>query len=313
MARTPSSKRSRRVRSADALLLEATLDSMPYGFSIWDDAERLVRCNRRYLELYNLPAEKVAAGVSLADVCAITVAAGNHPGWTPAELLAEYQLRLRKAAAAPTPLVFEKSIRGRTIKTTYSPTPGLGCIVTHEDVTIEARHQRDLKTQNLRLDAALNNMAHGFCILDRQFRLVLWNQQFATMYGLGEAELAAGASLTGLIMAAIEAGHFPGAVASEMSRRYREALTGLKRDASFVAEETLANGRSIRVTYRRMPDRSFAATHEDVTEEKDRLNALRQRESELAHQNMRFAAAVENMSQGLCMYDRDQKLVICNA
>jgi diguanylate cyclase (GGDEF)-like protein len=90
-------------------------------------------------------------------------------------------------------------------------------------------------------------------------------------------------------------------------------LTALARDGSFVGEETLADGRSVRVRYRRMPDLSFVGTHEDVTDERDRLNALRQRESELALQNMRFAAAVENMSQGLCMFDRDRRLVICNA
>ena len=40
---------------------------------------------------------------------------------------------------------------------------------------------------------------------------------------------------------------------------------------------------------------------------------LRQREEELSRQNTRFEMALSNMSQGLCMFDGDQRLVVCNA
>ena len=286
---------------------------MPYGFSIWDGEERLVLWNRRYVEIYGLPADRLTQGMSLEKLCEVTLAAGNHAGTSAPRLLAEYRRRLGESANAATAVVFEKRIRGRAIKATYTNSPRLGCVVTHEDVTEQALRERELETQNLRFDTALNSMAHGFCIFDQQFRLVLWNRQFAEMYGLAEETARAGPSLTDFILAGIEAGHFPGQIASEMSRRYRRELAALEGDATFVSEEVLSNGRSVRVSYRRMPDLSFVATHEDITVARDHLNALRQRESELAHQNMRFAAAVENMSQGLCMFDRDQKLIICNS
>ena len=299
--------------AADALLLEATLDSMPYGFSIWDGEERLVLWNRRYVEIYDLPADRLTQGMALAEVCEITIAAGTMPAPGQPSSTPNTGSGCGNRPARRPPSVFEKRIRDRTIKTTYMHLPGLGCVVTHEDVTEQVLHERELETQNLRFDAALNSMAHGFSILDQQFRLVLWNRQFAEMYGLGEEVALAGPSLTDFILAGIEVGHFPGQIASEMSRRYRRELAALDEDATFVSDEVLSSGRSVRVSYRRMPDLSFVATHEDITDEKDHLNALRQRESELAHQNMRFAAAVENMSQGLCMFDRDQKLIICNS
>jgi PAS domain-containing protein len=47
------------------------------------------------------------------------------------------------------------------------------------------------------------------------------------------------------------------------------------------------------------------------------LNAKQQelllQKAELESQNERFDAARNNMSQGLCLYDREQKLVVCNA
>lgn len=42
------------------------------------------------------------------------------------------------------------------------------------------------------------------------------------------------------------------------------------------------------------------------------LEELRARDAEMMQQNQRFSAAVENMSQGLCMLDREQRLVVCN-
>src|SRR5258708_5765245 len=44
----------------------------------------------------------------------------------------------------------------------------------------------------------------------------------------------------------------------------------------------------------------------------ERTQELRAREADLQAQNMRFDAAVSNMSQGLVMFDGDARLVICN-
>jgi diguanylate cyclase (GGDEF)-like protein len=44
----------------------------------------------------------------------------------------------------------------------------------------------------------------------------------------------------------------------------------------------------------------------------ERTRELRAREAELQAQNMRFDAAISNMSQGLVMFDRDERLVISN-
>jgi diguanylate cyclase (GGDEF)-like protein len=44
----------------------------------------------------------------------------------------------------------------------------------------------------------------------------------------------------------------------------------------------------------------------------ERTGELRAREGELQAQNLRFETAIANMSQGLLMFDRDTRLVICN-
>jgi PAS domain-containing protein len=44
----------------------------------------------------------------------------------------------------------------------------------------------------------------------------------------------------------------------------------------------------------------------------ERTAALRQREAELSAQNLRFDAALNNMSQALLMFDSSARLLICN-
>jgi diguanylate cyclase (GGDEF)-like protein/PAS domain S-box-containing protein len=57
------------------------------------------------------------------------------------------------------------------------------------------------------------------------------------------------------------------------------------------------------------------AAHAEIIES-DKVRALAEaelnRQRDLAEQSMRFTAAVENMTQGLCMIDGDARLVVCN-
>ena len=70
---------------------------------------------------------------------------------------------------------------------------------------------------------------------------------------------------------------------------------------------------------RRTANGGRVVTHEDITE-RQRLNArleeqnelLKEQEERLRAQNVQLDAALNNMVQGLAMYDAEQRLVICN-
>ena len=71
---------------------------------------------------------------------------------------------------------------------------------------------------------------------------------------------------------------------------------------------------------RRRTDRSISLMIQELEElnrELDRLvqertAALREREAELCAQNLRFDAALKNMAHGLSMFDKNQRLIVCN-
>jgi diguanylate cyclase (GGDEF)-like protein/PAS domain S-box-containing protein len=71
---------------------------------------------------------------------------------------------------------------------------------------------------------------------------------------------------------------------------------------------------------RRRTDRSMSLMIEEIDAVNiklerlviERTQELRAREADLQAQNTRFNAAVSNMSQGLCLFDAKQRLIVCN-
>lgn len=69
---------------------------------------------------------------------------------------------------------------------------------------------------------------------------------------------------------------------------------------------SLPDGRTISLTCVPLRDGGWLLTYADVS-------TLMRSESNLAQQNSRFDAALNNMPHGLCMFDADKKLILCNA
>jgi diguanylate cyclase (GGDEF)-like protein/PAS domain S-box-containing protein len=122
----------------------------------------------------------------------------------------------------------------------------------------------ELRRQNDRFDAALNNMSHGLCMVDAGERVIVCNGLFRELFGLtadgirpgmtlGEAIRQAGPRLHG-------AGHL-GQIYEEQKAFVREA-----RSAAFVHGSS--GGRTIAVSHRPMAHGGWVATYEDITERK---------------------------------------------
>ena len=73
------------------------------------------------------------------------------------------------------------------------------------------------------------------------------------------------------------------------------------------------SGRKISIERKPLPDGGWVATHADVTEQERSQRLLAEKAAELEAMNVRFDAALNNMSQGLCMFDAEQRVVVSNA
>jgi diguanylate cyclase (GGDEF)-like protein len=164
------------------------------------------------------------------------------------------------------------------------------------------------------LEKAINNLSLGLVIFDRQRRVVFCNKRYMDIYRLSSEQVLPGTPLSKLIQRRLDMGHkAPSNSDAYIRERFREA------SAPTATMQEFSDGRTIIFTIYPMPDGGGMATHEDITE-REEVNARlkqqyelgRQQEEALRLRNLQFDTAINNMSQGLCFFDAEQRLIVCN-
>ena len=159
----------------------------------------------------------------------------------------------------------------------------------------------------------LQNIPYGFCVWSPTFPLVMWNQHYLDIYGFPKRRIRKGMTLEGDRQALRRAGQPSRPVAAEFLAAYKKELLNNRCGARAKVRELVQGGRTIETAHVYSPGLGWVVTHEDVTEEIASSEIVQKRKRELERQNIRLDAAVNNISQGLCMYDPKGRLVICNA
>jgi len=164
------------------------------------------------------------------------------------------------------------------------------------------------------LEAAVNNLALGLMIFDGNNEVVFCNKRYVEIYGLGPEQVRPGTPIKKLIQHRLNLGFKAPSKADEFTR---ELIGSGVVQGVFVQE--FADGRIIAFTIYPMPDGGGMATHEDITAREKmsaRLKTERERSTEqeeiLRVRNLQFDTAINNMSQGLCFFDADHRLIVCN-
>src|ERR1700722_11917797 len=157
------------------------------------------------------------------------------------------------------------------------------------------------RQQKLRFEAALRNISEGLCMFDADQRLVISNERYAAIYDLPPELTTPGVPHARIVDYRVARGmkSFDG---SAFQIRHQALIRDGKASTEMVK---LANGRIISIRHQPMADGGWVATHQDITDEIARAK-------ELELQNLRFESAINNMTQGLCMFDRDRRLLVSN-
>jgi len=161
--------------------------------------------------------------------------------------------------------------------------------------------KNDLRAQNRRLVAATEHMSHGLAMFDADERLIICNQLYLRMFCLSPEVAKPGISYHDILQ---HGGHV-GNTLQDIDELYalRRGIISQGKPATY--EETLSNGRIVKISHRPTAEGGWVAIYEDVTEK-------RHAEEEIKEQYRRFDAALENMSQGLLMFDADARLIVRN-
>jgi diguanylate cyclase (GGDEF)-like protein/PAS domain S-box-containing protein len=281
--------------------LDLAVGNMAHGLCMFDAEERMVLCNEQYFRIYGHQSRgHIKPGATYREILEYAVATGNHGTMTADELYAMRMAVIRLREVASQQLRLDD---GRVIEMTVRPIEGGGWVADHEDVTARVRYQEALREQSLLFDAALENMPHGLCAYDQDLRVIVRNQRYLDIYGLKPDEVRPGTPAIDMFRLSVARGvHLPTVSPEQILEDFRRRLND-KEDA--VLHRRLADGRVIAVRHRPMANGGWVGTYEDITERERAAEQIRE-------QNLRFDVALNNISRGLCMFDADQRLLVCN-
>jgi diguanylate cyclase (GGDEF)-like protein len=284
---------------AQNLRLDAAVNNITQALLMFDAEAGLILCNDRYRAMYGLTEQDTRPGTPLRALLQQRARLGNFHGD-----LEEYcrEILADVASGRTTAKTMELS-DGRVIALTNQPLAGGGWVCTHQDITELQRAQKDAQQAHDRLTAVIDALPAGLIFYDQEDRLVLSNKTYSEMHAATADVRVPGARFEDILRAAAAREAPEDAVGCEeewiVARLAAQALPHT------VSEHQYGNGRWLRVEKGHTADGGSIGIHIDITE-------LKRREHELNVQNMRFVAALENMSHGLAMFDRERRLVICN-
>ena len=165
-----------------------------------------------------------------------------------------------------------------------------------------------LRETNARFDAALANMSTGISMFDADGRLVVWNDAYIELYGMSREVVEGGAHINTIVAHRKQVGNLDLEVEAYVGE-FRQDLLDTGKNTNITR---LGDGRMVSVANTAIVGGGWVAIHEDITERVRHEEALFQQATELARTNLRFNAALGNMTQGLCMFDERRRLVVWN-
>lgn len=162
-------------------------------------------------------------------------------------------------------------------------------INTYEIFGREVTAMEDLAISNARfgqaqkrLSDAIANINEGFCLFDKDDRLVLHNEPYLELFNAIRDKVHPGVKFRTLIEEMIDAGEYPAADGNR--EEFIESLLAIHRGGAEAREWQLGEDRWILLNDRRTPDGEYVTLRTDISE-------LKAREKELAEKEELFSIA----------------------
>jgi PAS domain-containing protein len=141
---------------------DTAINNMSQGLCFFDAQHRLLVCNDLYIDMYDLPRDRVGPGTTLSEIVDMRFEAGSFPEMSREEYL-HWRTNVAVSAEAKDSIVELRN--GKTFKIRHRPMPDLGWVATHEDIT--EQRQAEIKIEHMAHHDALTDLANRVLLSQR--------------------------------------------------------------------------------------------------------------------------------------------------
>ncbi len=287
---------------ASPTLFADAIEGMIDGFALYDAQDRLVAHNRRYGEMFDIPAALLRPGTPFRDIIAHVAAWPGH-GFDAAEqaaFLAERAQRRERIGQR----IERRLADGRIYQLLESPTREGGLVVVARDVSAERAARAAADAAERRFREGLDALEEGFALYDAAGGLVAWNARYLGAFRDAYRHVEVGMTLEKVTETLAQDPIWNGYDRLRETFRRASAAGHKTPGAVFVLE--LPNKRTLEGVERPTADGGRISIMRDVTAERAALAAL-------AVSDQRLRDGIAAMTEGLALYDRDDRLLLWNA
>ena len=171
-----------------------------------------------------------------------------------------------------------------------------------------ARAKEMAETVQARLAEAIESVNEGFALFDGDDRLVMCNGKYLAFWPAFEDRIRPGIAFDEIARLAVETRSVQDV--RDGGQGWFDQRMVQHRNPQGPYVHALADGRWMQVNERRTRDGGVVGVYTDITDLK--RDETRRREQELAEKSVLLQATLDNIAQGVAVYDRDLKLVAWN-
>jgi len=280
-------------------LIRAGLDTLPFGFAIFDGDLTLAVCNKSFRTLRGYPAALCKRGTALVEFYRFNAARGDYG---PGDPEAQARSRLNRVRGRRPHEVEYALTSGQILSVRYAPIGGDGLVLTYADITARKHAEELAARKEAELKVALDNMPGALAYTDRELNVVVCNDRFADMYPVPRKLLQPGRPYPAFLRYLAEHGYYgDGDVDALVAARVRS----LRNPKGQTFEDRTPDGRTYEVYRRRAGTGGTVTVITDITE-------LKRAEAELARKEAALHVALDNMPGALAYTDDNLDIVVCN-
>lgn len=178
-----------------------------------------------------------------------------------------------------------------------------------EEVNTELERTRsEAETARIRLVEAVESVSEGFALYDREDRLVLCNTKFWEFWGNRQDEVPYGTKFEDMARKLVRQYQVPDDTDNPVDWLKERLSRHRNPKDPFVIQ--LKDGRWLKINERPTKDGGIVGIYTDITDIKAEEQI--RREKELAAQNVLLQSTLDNLRQGVSVFDKDLRLVAWN-